>query len=29
MATKLYREVIREALIEELDRDPRMFLHLQ
>jgi hypothetical protein len=29
MATKLYREAIREALIEELDRDPRMFLHLQ
>ena len=26
MATKLYREAIREALIEELDRNPRMFL---
>jgi pyruvate dehydrogenase E1 component beta subunit len=26
MATKLFREAIREALIEELDRNPRMFL---
>jgi pyruvate dehydrogenase E1 component beta subunit len=26
MATKLYREAIREALIEELDRNPRVFL---